>query len=187
MLIGLHGRKRAGKDTVADFLTQRHRYARYALAGPIRDGLIAMLGTLGVDRAALDGADKELPLPVLGVSSRHLQQTLGTEWGRQLVHPDVWLMIARARVTQIRGYTSTIVITDVRFENEAAWMRMMGGAVWHIRRPRDENVVDLHKSEAGVAIVPGIDSILDNSAGLEQLADEVKRALAGECVFGGAA
>lgn len=179
MLIGLHGRARAGKDTVADLLCRHHGYVKLAFATPIKEALIYS----GLCRREdLDGADKETPLPHLGVSPRHLMQTLGTEWGRKLIRPDVWILRLDQALQQYWKFTKHVVITDVRFENEAEYVRRLGGGIWHIARPLPANVTALHASEHGLPIVAGIDSWLDNGAGLEQLATTVQQALAGGLV-----
>jgi hypothetical protein len=54
---------------------------------------VPMLEALGHSREeALDMLmhDKERTLS-LGITVRHLLRTLGTEWGRECIHPDVWL------------------------------------------------------------------------------------------------
>lgn len=179
-LIGLHGGANAGKDTVADWLCARHAYSRLALAGPIKDGLISMLGLSRFDLE--DPIAKDAILTRYGKSPRQLMQTLGTEWGRDLVHEDIWILRAEERLRQYRKFASSIVVTDIRRENEAQWVRRQGGAIWHILRPLPRNVTGLHPTEAGIAIVLGLDSVIQNVDGLEQLRAEIAHALAGECI-----
>lgn len=178
-IIGLHGRARCGKDTVADLLRRHHEFSKLAFAGPIKDMLI---GAGLCRREDLDGADKEKPLPHLGVSPRQLMQTLGTNWGRDIIRKDLWILRADQAMQQYVKFAAAVVFTDVRFENEAEYVRSLGGAIWHIARPLPGNVTALHQSEWTLPIKPGTDSFIDNSAGLEQLADAVKRALAGDFV-----
>ena len=142
-VIGLHGRARSGKDTVASFiLAQRGGYI-YSFADPIR----AMLVPLGIDmRDPYWQEHKEEVIPAIGASPRRLMQTLGTEWGRQLINPDLWLILAKQRLI---NYGPGMVIADVRFENEAAWVRAQGGRVIHIERPNTV-AVEVHASEAGI-------------------------------------
>lgn len=142
-LIGLAGAAGTGKDTAADHLEAAHGFARWAFAEPMRTMLEALLVECGQDHAYLfEPALKELPVPGLGVSYRHMAQTLGTEWGRQLLGEDFWLRAAGL----CTGLSSTdpgqnapvhdrIVFSDVRFPNEAAWLRARGGVVVRIERP----------------------------------------------------
>ena len=72
-------------------------------------------------------------------------QTLGTEWGRELVHPHLWILLANERLKVLRGAGIGMLISDVRFQNEADWIRSEGGIVLEIRRPELEKVQE-HKS-----------------------------------------
>lgn len=168
-LIGIAGRARSGKDTVANFIIAAIGGYRYSFADPIR----AMLAPLGVDMSdPYWQAHKEDPIPALGVSPRRMMQTLGTEWGRQLIHPDLWLFMAHQRLLQ-NG--PGMVIPDVRFENEAAWVRKHGGRVIHVIRP-DAKAVEAHASEEGIEIQDA-DARLFNSGTLEELQISVRELL----------
>jgi hypothetical protein len=159
MLIGLTGRARAGKDTAALALRPLG-FARVSFADPIRD----MLEALGMRRADMDGPNKEIVLPQFGFSYRRAAQTLGTEWGRNL-NPSLWLDVARHRIDALRqSGTPHVVLTDVRFDNEARLVHELGGKVLEIVRP-DATPVLRHASEQGVA--PGlVDAVLFNTGAL---------------------
>jgi hypothetical protein len=62
----------------------------------------------------IEGDLKEAVHPELGVSPRHLMVTLGTEWGRDAVHPDLWVRIWAASLPE----AAHVVAEDVRFPNE---------------------------------------------------------------------
>ncbi len=176
--VGLTGLPGVGKDSVADVLVRTHGFARMSVASPLKDALVAMLG---LNRADLeDPAVKEQEIPWIGKSPRQLMQTLGTEWGRGLVHPDLWLRLAERRLVNYRRISANVVVTDVRFPKEAAWLRANGGELWHILRKNAPNVVNIHASNIPLAVLPGADSVIANDEGLDQLQDQVRRALAGE-------
>jgi hypothetical protein len=82
ILIGLHGKAHAGKDTVGQMLVG-YGLDRVAFADPIKRMLIE---GLGLTAEHFDSPLKEEPIPWLGKSPRQLMQTLGTEWGRDLVN-----------------------------------------------------------------------------------------------------
>ena len=148
MLIGLHGKAGAGKDTVADYLYHRHSYGRIAFAGPLKDMLIVF----GIGRHVLDDRDqKEQVIEWIGKSPRQLMQSLGTEWGRNLVGEDIWIRHAEHRLALQRRIGVKVCFTDCRFENEAAWIRAQGGVIWHIARHLDHCITPEHSSEDGVA------------------------------------
>lgn len=168
-LIGIAGRGRAGKDTVANFIIAAIGGYRYSFADPIR----AMLAPLGVDMSdPYWQARKEEPIPALGVSPRRMMQTLGTEWGRQLINPDLWLVMAHQRL--LRNGPG-MVISDVRFENEAAWIRKHGGRIIHVIRP-EAKAVEAHASEDGIEMLD-TDAQLFNSGTLEELQLTVRELL----------
>lgn len=146
VLIGLSGLAGAGKDTVRNIL-QDMGYTGFAFADPIRGMLRELVTSSGIDDKFMDDrALKESIIPELGVSYRHMAQTLGTEWGRSLA-PDFWLRIADAYMgEQIDLGGTHFCVSDVRFANEAQWVRDYGGVVWHITRP-DCQPVRPHVSE----------------------------------------
>lgn len=155
-LIGITGHAQCGKDTAADYLCKisNAAYWKDSFANPIK----GMLGVgLGLDREQLHGYLKDVVDPRFGKTPRQLMQTLGTEWGRELVHPNIWVYAMKSYleggVDMIDGRTRYI-IPDVRFENEANFIRKFGVLI-HITG-RDNNIKESdHVSEAGVLFQEG--------------------------------
>lgn len=114
-------------------------------------------------------AKKEEIIPAIGKSPRELMQTLGTEWGRNFVNEDLWLILARQRLLKLGP---GMVIADVRFDNEALWVRKLGGRIIHVRRDLAERVKQ-HASEVGVTMEEG-DGVIVNNGTLEELQQAVK-------------
>lgn len=173
-LIGLTGRAGAGKSTVAEYLANEWSFDHFALADPIRAMLAALFDDAGVPDAFLvERYLKEQP-STLGFSYRHLAQTLGTEWGRSLA-PDFWLRIADAKLAEARRQGAHVVISDVRFRNEADWLRERGGVVVCVLRDvgAGEQARD-HVSEHGWAHMDP-DHVLINEASHANLYDQVGR------------
>jgi hypothetical protein len=80
-----------------------------------------------------------------------LAQRRGTEWGRS-IDPNFWVKVAAAsmaEVMNIKGPDVVFVISDVRFDNEAQWVKDHGGVIWHIHRPAAQAVA-AHQSENGI-------------------------------------
>lgn len=124
MIIGLTGAAGSGKDTAADALVESLGYQKHSFARPLKEMLCKLLR---VPMPKWDDREwKETPL-LLGVSPRELAQTLGTEWGRKLVHPDVWVVCAMASMPSART-----VFSDVRFPNEAEAIRRAGGKIVYL-------------------------------------------------------
>jgi hypothetical protein len=118
---------------------------------------------------------KERDIPAIGASYRKMAQMLGTEWGRE-IDPNFWLKITEAKVKYINEIDSgAIVISDVRFPNEAAWVQSQGGMIWKIIRPGVESVRE-HASEALVNQLP-YDWVIDNRGSIADLGDAVDVAL----------
>jgi hypothetical protein len=121
MIIGLTGDYGAGKDTVADYILSYPKYVKIAFADPIYDMLAAMLGTT----VANIQEHKRLDEGVLGLNYRHLLETLGHNWGREIISPDLWVRIFDAKTLQY----DNVVVPDVRYWNEAEYIRSRGGVI----------------------------------------------------------
>lgn len=156
-IIGIMGRGGAGKDTLAevlrDHLQQRVPCIRLSFAQPLYEMLSSMTGI--PVRQLRDRQRKEASMPELMYHSpRYMLQTLGTEWGRGMVNPDVWIETMRRRINQLEGATHvTIIIPDVRFENEIEFVRSWPrgrGVVLGVRRSEAHTAkVREHASEVG--------------------------------------
>lgn len=166
ILIGLAGPARSGKSTAAEHLVGTYLLEHYAFADPLRDGLMAIFN---LDPTDFEGDRKEQPLAWLERSPRQLMQSMGTEWARNTVHPDVWVKLAEQNLdymTNALGAVIGFVVSDVRFENEAHLIRRRGGTVIHIGR-NDAKSVNAHISEAGVTVRQD-DLILRNNGTVDE-------------------
>ncbi|MCK5307074.1 MAG: hypothetical protein KAJ73_00550 [Zetaproteobacteria bacterium] len=175
MIIGITGFKQSGKDSVAKILRLRHAHRVYGMADPMYMMMAVGLGIASedvveagrIDLSVLNRLgvsirvmyDKEEIIPEYGCSLRHIMQTLGTEWGRELISKEVW--ITRFGAWRDRnGYPEYVAIPDVRFDNEALAIREMGGVMIEVRRP-DMDGGDAHSSESGIN-TELIDHVIDN-------------------------
>lgn len=164
-LIGLAGRAGAGKTTCAEHLSDRYDFLHLSFADPIKDMLGALLEHLDVDYDVLHSPRlKEAPLKLgaLGhypsLTPRRLMQSLGSEWGRRLVHPDLWVRVLEWRCGLHEGGVpahTRIVISDVRFPNEAGWLRARGGRLVHVLRAQEPAAPPGHASEFGLRLRDG--------------------------------
>lgn len=146
-LIGLIGRKGSGKDTAALTLLGRG-YQNVKFAGALKDMLRTFLAYQGLDpetvERMVEGDLKEVPTPYLcGQTPRHAMQTLGTEWGRDLIASDVWVTSA---INRTSGKPS--VLTDVRFPNERDAIYSAGGICIGITADWIKPTPGEHESEA---------------------------------------
>ncbi|MFF4528151.1 hypothetical protein ACFY1P_02660 [Streptomyces sp. NPDC001407] len=137
-LIGLAGAAGAGKDEVGRALAAKG-WKRKAFADKVKDFLYAMNPLLpdeedaGAYSLAADvdafGWDEVKKYP--GV--RELLQRCGTEAGRHILGSDVWV---NALFQDEGEWDAPVVITDVRFPNEARAIKDRGGLVVQVRRPQ---------------------------------------------------
>ena len=165
LLIGIMGKARSGKDTAADALQREFNLHRYAFADPLKDMLEVVFGD------KFRHGDREQPIEWLGKSPSQLMQTLGTEWGRDLVHPDIWQLLAHQRWLEKQAAGQGMVVSDVRFPNEANWIQEQGGLIIEVVRPGVEGV-NHHVSENALEDV-GLREVVVNDGSKESLEQEV--------------
>jgi hypothetical protein len=171
-IIALTGPAQAGKSTIAEYLHQQYGYARVRFADPLK----AMLGALGLTEYELEGAGKELPCQVLGGRTpRFAMQTLGTEWGRNLIGPNFWSDAWARRVGH--GLGGYVVAEDCRFPNEEFTARLMGGVVWRVERP-GYGGTDNHPSETESQHIR-YDRLFTNDRTVTDLLAKVRKELIG--------
>jgi hypothetical protein len=144
MIVGLVGFIGAGKGTVADLLVERHGFFKESYANSLKDACSIIFGW---DRQMLEGATPESRAwreqpdewwsEKLGreFSPRLALQLMGTEAGRDVFHPDLWVhtVMRRCENAPLNNY----VIADVRFPNEINAIVNSGGKVIRVRRGED--------------------------------------------------
>lgn len=166
MLIGLVGYKGSGKSTVAKYLCDKYAFTPIKFAGPLKDMFRAFYRSIGLYDAEIErrieGDLKEVPDPFLnGRTPRYAMQTLGTEWGRDLIAKDFWIDTFTRRVANYKEF-APLVVDDCRFTNEVAAIQKVGGLIVKVWRP--DLKPDLsHPSEAEIALLPQ-DVIVSNDA-----------------------
>ena len=174
LLVGMAGRAGAGKDTCAAILASAHACATLAFADAVRAELAKAFGVdvrLFTDRRLKESPTLELALKRCAdltfvdlvmaagigmtyekaISPRTAMRLWGTEYRRTHCGGDYWLSRAHERIEVLhREGWRRIVITDVRFLNEAKFVQMIGGEVWRIRRQLSDQVDAAHQSEMQV-------------------------------------
>jgi hypothetical protein len=175
ILIAVAGAAGAGKDTAATILRDNFGFSTYAFASPIKAALCAMFGW---DPALMDNRVwKETTIPDIGKSPREMMQTLGTEWGRELVNQRLWLLLARRNIEAAKAAgLPGLVLTDCRFKNEAEFVHEHGGKVIELRRRRLDAVA-AHVSER--PLDPHlVDLRINNDGSIADLGEHMAIALA---------
>ena len=186
-VIGLYSPAPAsGKTAAAERLSNMHGYTHVKFAGALKYMLFALYQyTTGADNSVvmeyLEGKHKNTPIEWAGGKSmRQLMQTLGTEWGRTYVDPDVWMNITQQRIMAIVAAGGNVVVDDMRFENE---FRMISElpvptALVRVTRPHVERTyAGLHASEGKLEGMPFTHHIINDTslAKLNHLVTELVR------------
>lgn len=167
ILIGLYGKARSGKDTAAAHLADKLKLHQYSFAEPLKTMLKSVFGD------HFHEGDRSGICPETGQTYRHMMQTLGTEWGRQLMTPNIWVNLVDRRWQHVRkrmGFPDAqgMVLSDIRFDSEAEWLIANGGYIIEIQRPGVAIAESSHASEAGLHV--GIPRhVIQNDAGLDEL------------------
>ena len=162
--IGITGKARSGKDTLASKMGEIFKAEPYKgktnwvierLAKPLYDIAAMWIGS------PVDDTFKTDIEPVTGVTGRVFLQKLGTEGFRKLFGDDVWCKHLENRVIQkIKKHQAEesnviVIVPDVRFNNEAKFIKDRGGLIIRVLRPGSPLKLKgneaFHASEAGVS------------------------------------
>jgi hypothetical protein len=197
LLIGISGKAHSGKDTVASFLYENYP-ATYSesFATPLKKAAAACFGI--ASECFNNQKWKEQVNDYWGVSPRKIAQFFGTEVARDtfanLLGPDIGTDFWIKRLTGLLNgdlvteydddygeeYSNgdTVVIPDVRFQNEYDWILANGGVVIHLSREGADGSVGIpgHQSEGGYTRLVGNERTyeISNNGTLEELYEEVK-------------
>lgn len=134
-VIGLSGFAQSGKTTAAKYIEEKYGFKRRHIAETLRAMIAVLMRANGISEEMIErylvGDLKDgVVIPELGVTSRHLQITIGTEWGRRLVGDNLWVD------TWHRGIApGELAMNDsVRFPNEEAAIQEDDGITLLIER-----------------------------------------------------
>lgn len=188
MIIGLSGYARSGKDEAAKGL-ERIGFHRVAFADKLREFLYKLNPILPsvsfgqgssnktyrvqefIDKYGWDGYKDPDPYEKhISQEIRQLLQRLGTECGRETISDTIWIDAALG--SHGSGlYSDNIVVTDVRFPNEAQAIKERGGQVIRIERPGVGPAND-HPSETALDYWQ-FDRVIVNDGSIRDLHDYI--------------
>ncbi len=151
MIIGITGRAQSGKSTIAEYLMKMYMFESLAFADEIKRLAAGVFGWDGEK----DEAGRRL-LQELGVCARNYD-------------PFFWIKLLNRKVDMHKKSNRNMVISDLRFLNEAHYIRGMGGVIWRVQgRGGLSGEAANHSSETEQnGIVP--DVVFDNAGSLENL------------------
>jgi len=146
-LIGIAGRAGVGKDTLAQWISHRYGHRVQAYADPLRTILNQRFGwtaDMWENRAWKEAVDWKNGCG--NFSPRDWMQWLGTDILRQYAGYDIFVKLAFQRWDRA---PYALVMSDIRFNNEAQAIVDRGGFVIELRREA-AGPVRSHVSESGV-------------------------------------
>ncbi|TYP74177.1 MULTISPECIES: deoxynucleotide monophosphate kinase family protein [Nitrosomonas] len=173
-LIGLSRAIGAGKSTVAQHLCSSYGFTELTFKNSMVHCLAHIFevdGQIFHDRELKEKPDAAL----FGRSPREVMQSFGTDWGRKLIHPDIWVHRVENKIVHF----NRCLLSDVRFGNEALMIKRRGGVIWHIERKNNPFAVNTgYESEHGIDD-RYIDQIICNDGDMDHLRAEVAGSMAG--------
>lgn len=191
-IIGITGKAGSGKDTIANYLSNKYAKTwKESFAKPLK---LACAAAFGIDIEDFNDSEiKELTNNYWGVSPRQIAQFVGTEMFRDMIgkllesdHNSFW-------VTRMAGLLDgyiptedgaiyddedTILIPDVRFQNEYEFITARDGIILQVVKSDVQEVgISGHASEAGIKTSSENTWLILNDGTLEELYEEVEKAL----------
>lgn len=206
-LVGFVGLKRSGKDTAAQALVDRG-WTRMAFADPLKEMSMKLRGVwvqvpAGVELDAVipsvgggllgrggGFAQYHYVVDALGMEKakdlvpdvRTLLQTLGTDCVRGTFGSTAWVELAEQNIYEALARGESVVLTDVRFDEELDLVRRLGGitiGVWRgdldslseaLESGDERACVDTHESETNTYhLLNWCDFIVCNRGSIDDL------------------
>ncbi|MFD7070354.1 hypothetical protein ACFV97_24325 [Streptomyces sp. NPDC059913] len=184
--VALMGRAGSGKDTAAARLVSRYAFVRVAFADPLKDSALRLDPIVGAESTSYGSLPIRLSdvvrrygwdrakngFPEVRRTLQNLGETVRTD------DPDFWLRMALDKIHTADRWSLPVVVSDVRYANEADALRTAGALMVRIERPgataggeaaRHVSELDLDAYPADVTI-PNTGTVADLDARVDALA-----------------
>lgn len=191
MIIGLKGNKGSGKSTVALHITKKYSFIEKALADPIKQ--IGLL--IGFSQQQMYGSqkDKETVDPIMGISGREFLQKMGTEIGREIIpqiipnfklaqNGQLWINTTGRIIDAELEQKNNILISDIRFPNEAEMIKSRNGIIIEIQRDTIKDNYSEHSSESSLATIKA-DYVIENNGSFDYLYTQINNIIDSELII----
>lgn len=202
MIIGITGFIGSGKGTVAELLVRDYGFRQDSFAASLKDACACLFGW---PRYLLEGDTvesrhwREQPdswwatkLGIENFSPRLALQLMGTDVLRNHFNQDIWFLTLENRLR--KDPDTPVVISDVRFPNEVAFVKRLGGTIINVSRgdhpewydvaisansgnPESADLMKTRYSSAHYSewawVGTEMDRVLNNNGTIEFLAEQV--------------
>lgn len=169
MIVGISGKAGSGKNAVGEVL-DRNGYLPLAFADALK-ATVKDLFRMTSDQVNTQ-AGKAAVDPRYGMSPREILQAVGV--ALRGVYPDIWVRY----VLDVAAGLKRVVITDVRFPNEADAIIAAGGRIVRVERPGQPVIAQsTHISETALDSYPNFCSYIVNDGTLADLRKKVETQL----------
>lgn len=183
IVLGVTGKAGTGKDKFSHLLEDNidkncFHVKRFAFADPVKE-VCSLLFKHPINNFYNQDSKDKL-IPAFNLSVREAMQKFGTDLVRNNLDKDHWIKYMALNMYErlnIIGNTFTddddylnrgnlFILTDIRFDNEASFVKQCGGKIIKIKRENHNSMK--HESEAGIAD-SYIDYVIDNNSSLIEL------------------
>jgi len=162
-VIGISGKKQSGKDTVCDLISKHlapNHSVRLAFADELK---YEVANACGVSLHYIETNKSNFRL---------LLQAWGTDFRRELTDPSYWIKKVGVKLVRLPIHIHTAIIPDVRFLNEASFIKEIGGHLIRVNRASIESN-DLHSSEIDLDNYKH-DYTVENNSSIDELSKQIK-------------
>jgi len=167
MLIGIHGKPRAGKDTLAKYLREKYKLFQFGPSVAVKATAAAMFNV--PLNCFYDDNLKEQIDPFWQISYREMAQKVGKESSRDIFGEDIWMRHVAKMRAELPADCNGLIFADIRYQNEAVWVRNNGGLVVFVTRENRSYVAnETHAAEQGLP-TEFADVIIPNNDTFEEL------------------
>jgi len=175
IIIGISGKIGSGKDTVTNSIIKNfkeYKFKNKKFAHYVKK-ICALLTGINL-KVLTNRQTKEKYLEDWGMTVGRMFQLIGTESIRNNLHPDAWILTL---VANSKG--QNVIISDVRFKNEANYIKNNGGILIRLegdpKEIRGKDGRDLnHISETDLDDYEDFDIIWNNKPPIENLKNLMK-------------
>lgn len=179
-LVGIGGKLRSGKDAFADHLVSAHGFTKMNMSDPMNAAARVMNPWIPVSKpsGALVWVRYADLVDEIGFTEakknpevRRFLQVTGADFGRDMVDVNIWQRMHSRNIDRAIATGLKVVITGVRFPNEADMISDRAGTLVWVNRPDVSGLAGAlaaHTTETGIT-ADAFDLVVQNDGTLADL------------------